>query len=635
MHVIGTAGHVDHGKSTLTRALTGINPDRLAEEQRREMTIDLGFAWLTLPNGESVGIVDVPGHRDFIENMLAGVGGIDAVMLVIAADEGIMPQTREHLAILDLLAVPAGLIALTKTDLVTDSDWLDLVQLDIIEAVQGTGLDSAPIIPVSAHTGSGLPELVAALQDVLTRHPARPDIGNPRLSIDRVFTMSGFGVVVTGTLRDGSLTVGQEVELQPANQRARIRGLQSHEQTLETVGPGRRVAVNLRGVERDQIARGHMLGLPGAWHPTMLVDAWLRYLPGTHLPLEHNAEIKLFVGAAEVVGTARVLDRERVLPGETAWVQFRLNQPLVATAGDRFIIRRPSPPETLGGGIILHTAPGRRWKRFRPEVSARFEALLSGDPVNVALIELAGERGPVHVNALSLGERTLADVLASGQVRRLTDGWVIHQASWALMVERARRALAEFHRAEPLRTGAPPEVLRNRLRLDGDAFGAALGAMAEEGLIVIEPNNTLRLPEHAVRHSAAQQAALDRLWQEFGRAPYQPPTFAQACELVGDDLVRSLIERGSLVRISEDVILTPEVLREWIAFAQNTLARGESLTVAALRDHFGTTRRYALDYLERLDAMGITRRVGDDRVLASGKWERLLPPSQGKRIKPE
>ena len=319
MHVIGTAGHVDHGKSTLTYALTGINPDRLAEEQQREMTIDIGFAWLDLPNGERAGIIDVPGHRDFVENMLAGVGGIDAAILVIAADEGVMPQTREHLAILDLLAIPTGLIALTKIDLVRDPDWLELIQLDIMDTVQGTVFDGQPILPVSARTGEGLDRLVMAITEILERTPARLDVGNPRLPVDRVFTISGFGVVVTGTLLDGPLTTGQEIEIQPANVRARIRGLQSHEENVETVGPGRRAAVNLRGVEKSQLARGDVLGLPGAWHPTTLLDAWLRYLPGAHLPLEHDDPVKLFVGAAEVMGRVRVLDKERVLPGEESW----------------------------------------------------------------------------------------------------------------------------------------------------------------------------------------------------------------------------------------------------------------------------------------------------------------------------
>ncbi len=624
MHVIGTAGHVDHGKSTLTQALTGINPDRLAEEQRREMTIDLGFAWLDLPTGERVGIVDVPGHRDFIENMLAGVGGIDVALLVIAADEGVMPQTREHLAILDLLAVPTGLIALTKIDLVSDPDWLELVQLDIMETVHGTVLDGKPIIPVSARTGEGLGDLVAALADLLAHQPPRADLGNPRLPIDRVFTISGFGVVVTGTLLDGTLAVGQEVEIQPAAVRARVRGMQSHEESIEWAAPGRRLAINLRGVDRDALKRGDVLGLPGAWQPTTLLDARLRYLLDAHLPLEHDDPVKFFVGAAEVMGHIRLLDKERVLPGEEAWIQVRLETPVVAARGDRFILRRASPGETVGGGVVLDAAPGRRWKRFRPEVIARLEALLGSDPLQIALVALAGQPGPVPLSEAALTPAQLDSARAAGSVRVLGGRWVVHAASWDRLVERARRALERLHSAEPLRAGLPRDALRGQMRLGLDVFEAVLAEMVAEGVVRLAANGAVCLPDHDVRYTAAQQEGIARLLREFARAPYLPPTVGQSLEIVSGEVLASLVERGDLVRISDDVLLTPDVLGEWITFAREALARGETLTVAVLRDRFQTTRRYALDFLERLDALGITRRQGDERVLGSGGWERLL-----------
>jgi selenocysteine-specific elongation factor len=624
MHVIGTAGHVDHGKTTLTLALTGINPDRLQEEQRREMTIDIGFAWLDLPNGERVGIIDVPGHRDFIENMLAGVGGIDAAILVIAADEGVMPQTREHLAILDLLAIPTGLIALTKVDLVRDPDWLELVQLDIMEAVQGTVLDGVPIIPVSARTGEGGDRLIAAIIEMLAHQPARPDAGSPRLPVDRVFTISGFGMVVTGTLIGGALSTGQEVELQPADVRARIRGMQSHEQSIDYADPGRRLAVNLRGVEKADLKRGDVLGLPGVWHPTTLLDVWLRYLPGAHLPLEHDDPVKVFVGAAEVIGRVRVLDRERVLPGQESWIQIRLDAPLVAARGDRYIIRRASPAETIGGGVILDTAPGQRWKRFRPDVLARFETLRSGSPLDVALLELARTRGPLRRETLDLTPDDVNRALTGGQLRALNaSGWVMHAQAWGRLVDKTARILANFHAAEPLRLGMPRDALRSRLRLDPEPFEVIAGALVDAGTVMIE-RGAVRLPDHTVRFSEAQQNALQRLRREFDSAPHTPPTAAQAREIVGDAVLTSLIENGDLVRISSEVLLAPDVLREWITFSHDQLAEGKPLTVAVLRDHFQTTRRYALDFLERLDALGITRRKGDERVLASGEWDRLL-----------
>lgn len=626
MHVIGTAGHVDHGKSTLTQALTGINPDRLEEEQRREMTIDIGFAWLDLPNGERVGIVDVPGHRDFIENMLAGVGGIDAAILVIAADEGVMPQTREHLAILDLLAVPTGLVALTKLDMVDDPDWLELVQLDIMDIVQGTVFEGQPVVPVSARTGQGVDNLVAALADVLARQPARRDVGNPRLPVDRVFTISGFGVVVTGTLLDGALEVGQEVEIQPAGVRGRIRGMQSHEEDITYADPGRRLAINLRGVEKADIQRGDVLGLPGAWHPTTLLDAWLRYLPGAHQPLEHDAEVKFFVGAAEVIGRVRVLDREVVLPGDEAWVQIRLERPVVAGQGDRYIIRRASPPETIGGGLVLDTAPGRRWKRFRPDVIARFETLLHGDPLALKLLDLAQMGAPVRRVNLDMDAAQLERALDSGQLLELGAGeWLIHIASWTRLVERAMRNVTQFHRSEPLRLGLPQDALRSRLDLSPDVFESVLDALLAGGHVVIAPNGAICAPDHRLAYSAAQERAIAAVMTLFDESPYAPPTAGQVREMAGEDVLVSLVERGELVRISEDVLLRPAVLREWAAFAQVTLDSGQPLTVAVLRDHFQTTRRYALDFLERLDALRITRRVGDDRVRGSGDWARLLP----------
>lgn len=625
MHVIGTAGHVDHGKSTLTLALTGINPDRLEEEQRREMTIDLGFAWLDLPNGERVGIVDVPGHRDFIKNMLAGVGAIDAAILVIAADEGVMPQTREHLAILDLLAIPTGLIALTKIDLVDDPDWLDLVQLDILDTVQGTVLDGQPVIPVSARTGEGLDHLIAALSDQLAHQPPRPDVGSPRLPVDRVFTVSGFGLVVTGTLLGGSLAVGQEVEIQPAGVHARIRGLQSHEETIELAGPGRRVAVNLRGLEKTDVRRGDVLGLPGQWQPTTLLDAWLRYLPAALRPLEHNDPVKVFTGTAEVTGYVRVLDKERVMPGEESWIQIRLDHPLVAAHGDRYILRRASPGETIGGGIVLDSAPGQRWKRFRPDVLDRLAVLLHSDPLAVALLELATARAPVRREALILSETQYEQALVAGQLVVLGDR-VMHTDAWARLVDRVTRALAEFHTAEPLRLGLPRESLRSRLALDPDTFDTVIQALVSNGAIMTASNGALALPGYAVRFSAAQEQAIRDLRQVFDQAPHAPPTAAQAREIVGGAVLDSLIEQGELVRLSDEVIIRPDVLREWISFARARLERGEPLTVAVLRDHFQTTRRYALDFLERLDALGITRRKGDERVLGSGRWERLGSP---------
>lgn len=380
MRVIGTAGHVDHGKSSLVRALTGIDPDRLAEEKAREMTIDLGFAWLKLPDGETVGIVDVPGHRDFIENMLAGVGGIDGVLLVIAADEGVMPQTREHLAILDLLGVQHGLVVLSKTDMVDDPDWLDLIEHDVQGVLSGTTLDGVGIVRMSARTGAGIPDLHQHLTSLLADMPPRSDYGSPRLPVDRIFTISGFGTVVTGTLLGGSLRVGEEVELQPAGLRGRIRGLQSYKQTVDTAEPGSRVAVNVSGVEKRAVERGNVLTLPGLLQPTTMVDVRFRHLKDVSRSLKHNAEVKLFSGAAESVGHVRLLDYQELAPGQEGWLQIRLETPMALAQGDRFILRYPSPSQTIGGGVIVNSHPSRRWKRFQADVLESLATRLAGTP---------------------------------------------------------------------------------------------------------------------------------------------------------------------------------------------------------------------------------------------------------------
>jgi selenocysteine-specific elongation factor len=549
VHVIGTAGHVDHGKSTLVQALTGINPDRLREEQEREMTIDLGFAWLTLPNGESVGIVDVPGHRDFIENMLAGVGGIDAALFVIAADEGVMPQTREHLAILDLLRIPGGVVALTKIDLIDDPDWLELVQADVSEALQGTVLDGAPIIPVSARTGQGLAELTAALQEVLARTPPRPDRGRPRLWIDRVFTIGGFGTVVTGTLVDGHLEVGQEVEILPRGLRARIRGLQTHKTRIQRAVPGSRVAINLTGISKQDLARGDLVTTPGWLRPTTLMDVRLDLLRDAPFPLKHNAFVKFFCGSAETVARVRLLGTETLAPGESGWVQLELDDPLPLVRGDRFIIRVPSPAVTVGGGEVVDPNPGRKHRRFRPEVLARLETLARGTPAEV-LLQTLERRGPLTVRDLlevsGLGEaapEALAELFSTGDAVVLDAvpepapaRLVVSRSWWSATTARMRDELAAYHARYPLRPGMSREELRSALRLDPRAYNGLLARAAADGLIVDEAA-TVRLPEHQVRFTPQQQQAVDDLLARFRAAPYATPSVKEAAALVGEEVL--------------------------------------------------------------------------------------------------
>ncbi len=489
MRVIGTAGHVDHGKSTLIAALTGINPDRLKEEQERQMTIDLGFAWLTLPGGEEIGIVDVPGHRDFIENMLAGIGGIDAALLVIAADEGVMPQTREHLAILDLLQIKNGIVVLTKIDLVDDPAWLDLVETDVRTTLQGTVLQDAPILRVSSLTRAGFPELLQTLDLLLKKLPARPDLGRPRLPIDRVFSILGFGTVVTGTLSDGRLAVGDEVEILPSGLHARIRGLQTHKKKEETAVPGSRVAVNLSGVDVEQIQRGEVLAHPGQYTPTQRLDVQFRLLADVSAPLHHHTEVKLFIGTTETIADLRLLATDTLNPGETGWLQLELRTPILAVRGDHYILRRPSPGETLGGGIVVDPQPKRRHKRFDESVLQALESMAQGSPAEV-LLQAALALGPALVKDVitrsrleeSVAESALKELLDSGQLVSLEDV-LIAASQWSAFKDSVVTALVAYHQTYPLRRGMPREELKSRLKLPPRLFNLVMHRLASEGIL--------------------------------------------------------------------------------------------------------------------------------------------------------
>jgi len=578
MHVIGTAGHVDHGKSTLVHALTGIDPDRLREEKEREMTIDLGFAWLTLPNGEPVGIVDVPGHRDFIENMLAGVGGIDAALFIVAADEGVMPQTREHLAILDLLGVGRGVVALTKVDVLgsmaESEEWVELVTADVSETLEGTALEGAPIVPVSARTGQGLEELLAALQEMLAQAEPRRDRGRPRLPVDRVFTISGFGTVVTGTLADGCFEVGQEVELLPQGLKARVRGLQTHKQKVERAVPGSRVAVNLSGVSKGDLQRGNVVTAPGWLRSTVLVDVQLRYLSSAQRPLRHNTQLKFFSGAAETLTHVRLLGQKTLPPGQTGWAQLRLQEPVALVKGDRFIVRLPSPPATVGGGIVVDPHPGRRHRRFHPEVLARLETLAQGSPAEI-LLQALERQGPTLARDLlpasGLGELApdaLAQLLDEDQaialgaqtgVQRPVPGNQLLAARtwWSALTDRFSRTLASHHQKFPLRAGMGREALRSGLKLEAKVFNASMARAAIEGLIV-EEGATVRLPSHAVQLGPDQQLRADALLARFRRQPHSTPSFKESVAAVGEEVLGVLIARGDLMQASPEVLFLPE-----------------------------------------------------------------------------
>jgi selenocysteine-specific elongation factor len=639
MHVIGTAGHVDHGKSTLVEALTGTHPDRLKEEREREMTIDLGFAWLTLPTGEEIGIVDVPGHRDFIENMLAGVGGIDAVLFVIAADEGVMPQTREHLAILDLLQIPAGVVVLTKVDLIDDPDWLSLVEEDIRGVLAGTVLQSAPIVRVSSRTKAGILDLLLALGDCLLNRPPRPDFGRPRLPIDRVFTIAGFGTVVTGTLSDGCLQVGDEVQLLPSDLRGRVRGLQTHKRKEDIAWPGSRTAVNISGVDVSQVKRGDVVIHPGDYASSRRLDVRFRLLWDASWSVEHNDEVKFFVGATEVLARLRLLGSEMIKPGEEGWLQLELAEPVVAVRGDRYILRRPSPGETLGGGVVVDPNPKGRHKRFSPEVLARLEALSQGTPAEILLQTLTTLGAAPLQEAIarsslpeSAARQALDELLSNGQLLTLEprehdtvhstfpisfplpSDLVTSKAYWQQLADRAIQEVGIYHQLNPLRRGMPREELKSKLKIPARLLNAALHMLTDDGFLEESGVSILR-PGHSIRFATQQQSRIDALLAEFAASPYAPPTVKECIAEVGEDIYAALVDLGKLVPVPPDVVFRREDYEHMVGEVRCMIEEKGLVTAAEVRDHFNTSRRYVLALLEHLDAIGVTVREGDARRL--------------------
>ena len=626
MRVIGTAGHVDHGKSTLIEALTGTHPDRLKEEKAREMTIELGFGWLILPNGEEVGIVDVPGHRDFIENMLSGVGGIDAALLIIAADEGIMPQTKEHLAILDLLQIPAGLIVLTKTDLASDSSWLDLVETDIRAAVSKTALKDAPILRVSARTGTGLKELTHALETLLQDKPARPDLNRPRLPIDRVFTISGFGTVVTGTLRDGHFTIGDEVEILPSGMQGRIRGLQTHKKKEESTVPGSRTAVNISGVDMEKIRRGDVVVHPRQYQATRRIDARFKALDDIHKPLVHGDEVKFFVGASESVATLRILGTEEINAGEEGWIQLELRDPIVALRGDRYILRRPSPGETLGGGSVIDHLPKGRHKRFDAGVIKSLESLAQGSPADILLeaalaLQIAPIKEMISKSRLeaNAAASALEELLKNGQLIALEDSvkpetLMVATSQWNGLQTNIQALVEGYYRQYPLRRGIPREELKSKLKFAPKVFNAVLSYLGAKQLLFDE-RGAVAKPGHEITFDGQNQARVEALRRKFESNPYSTPSVKECQAEAGEEILNALIELGELILVSQEVIFRKTDYDAMVARIEATIKAQGQVTLAEVRDLFNTTRKYGQALLEHLDAIGVTMRDGDARKL--------------------
>ena len=621
--VIGTAGHVDHGKTTLIRSLTGIETDRLPEEKKRGISIDLGFARFVLPSGRVASIIDVPGHERFIKNMVAGVAGIDLVLLVVAADEGVMPQTREHLDILQLLGVRNGLTVLNKIDL-TEPDWLTLVEEDVQQALEGSFLEDAPIVPVSAHTGQGLQELRQIIDDMVPRVQRRYRSSKVRLPVDRVFSVAGFGTVVTGTLLSGRVIPEQRLELQPGDLKVRVRQVQVHGQTVQEAAPGQRAAINLSGIEKHQVRRGMVLVEPGTWQSGSLIAAEVSLLPRMKEPLLNNQRVRWHSGTSEVLGRVLLLDRDELVPGEAALMLFKAEEPLLVVREDRFILRSYSPMHTIGGGRVLETH--KRYKRFHPEHLAELRLKASGNREDLLMSLLA--KGPVHesdlCNELGMEVSELAEMLSQlgDRVIRLNESWWMTGGAWEALVGRVERLLQDYHRENRLMKGMSLEHLRGLLGKDTSsrASDALMRKLEDTGLIVLE-RDLVRLNGWQPNLTAQEEATAARLKALLLQGKCSPPSPGELAEQLGlpladvQALLRFLSEQGEVVRIDQDFYLEMGVYREVISKLKDFLTEKGTISMGEFRDLLQTTRKYAVPLAEYLDAQRVTRRLGDQRSL--------------------
>jgi len=625
-HVIGTAGHVDHGKSALVLALTGTDPDRLAEEKARGMTIDLGFAWTRLPSGREVGFVDVPGHERFVHNMLAGVGGVDCALFVVDASEGWRPQSAEHLAILDLLGIATGVVALSKVDLV-DEPTRARVRAEVAARLDGTSLAGAAVVPTAAPSGTGLDELRAALDQALDRVPEPPDRGRPRLPVDRVFSVRGSGTVVTGTLTGGTLGSDLEAQLLPGGQRVRLRALQSHGQPLAVAEPARRLAVNLAGVATEQVERGDVLVLPGQWAPTRTVDCRLRCLRAAAAPLRARGAYLLYAGAAETAVRLQPLDAYEVRPGEDALVRLHLERPLVLDVLEPVVLRDSGRDETVGGGRVLdpfplgevHGTAGR--VRRAEDLEAREAALRSGRADRAGLLErVLTERGTAALvdlpRLVGAGRGSVEGMLAAAvearrAVRSRSSAW--SAAAWQAAETAVLGAVERHHRDEPLAPGLPAQAARRAV-----AGGAeVVEALLADGRLVLD-GPVVRLPTHGVRLDPAQQAVRGRVEEALATGGVAVLTDADLGRLGADHrLIAALTGQGVLVAVAPGLYLGARVLEQAVATLRRAFPEGRTFTASEARGALGTTRKTVIPLLEHLDRGRITLRSGDKRRLAS------------------
>ncbi len=632
--IIGTAGHVDHGKTVLVEKLTGTNTDRLKEEQDRGISIELGFTSITLNSGQKASIIDVPGHERFIKNMLAGVGGIDMVMLVIAADEGVMPQTREHLDIIQLLQINKGLVVITKVDIV-DEELLELVEEDVHDFVSQTVLADAPVVKVSAVAGQGMDELKETLTQIAETVPIREESGFPRLPVDRVFSVTGFGTVVTGTLISGYLDVGQNVEVYPQSITSRVRSIQVHGDKQDRAGAGQRVAVNITGIEKGEVSRGNVVATPGSLKPWHRIDVKLHLLKSSPRPLKTRTRVRVYLGTEEILSRIVLLDQDELQPGEDCYAQLMLEKLAVSAKNDRFVIRSYSPMLTIGGGKIIDPC-ARKHKRFKPEVVESLKMREKGTPselaeqfLNIHKTMLAGEEiEPLMDMDPNQRQEVLAGLIANNRVKGIEGNPNLYTTTdnYQHWMEEVTRLVEAYQLQYPLREGFPKEELRSRKfpKLSSKQFQQLLQALEKDGYIKLYAQ-VLSTPSFNPQPNDNQKKIIDELVRAFEKAEFQPPNWPDICirlkidQNQANEILQYLLKMGTLVKITENIFFHRQTLDRAQSTIREYLQQHGEISIGGARDALQTSRKYTLPLLEYFDKKKLTRRVGDIRVAGKAK----------------
>ncbi|QAT39608.1 selenocysteine-specific translation elongation factor [Clostridium sp. JN-9] len=630
--IIGTAGHIDHGKTTLIKALTGKETDTLREEKERGISINLGFTFFDLPSGKRAGIIDVPGHEKFIKNMLAGVSGIDMVLLVIAADEGIMPQTREHFEILQLLNIKKGIVVLTKIDMV-DDDWLSMVKEDVSEEFKGTFLENAPIIPVSSKTGAGIKELISEIDKAAEQVEAKDTEGHFRLPVDRSFSISGFGTVVTGTVISGKVQEGDAVEIYPSKTVVKVRGIQVHDKSVKFAEAGQRTALNLANIKSSQVKRGDVISVEKLMEPSMMLDCRIYYLKSASKPLENRQRVRLYHGTSEILCRIILLDKEIINPGESGFVQLRLEKPLTSQRNDRFVIRSYSPMHTIGGGTIIEPA-AKKAKQFDKKYLADLMVKESGkiEDILESTVDKLSSLYPERLDILkALGKNVesidekLNELVNKGKIIALgnSDKTVyVHKNFLNLKAQQIKSILEKFHNENELLPGISKEEIKTKVfgkNLRQKVYDELLEILKKDEIIDIH-NNYICLFNFKIIYSKEQQNIKEYILNSYSSAKYAPPKYEELDNGESDKktfkkVFDSLILSGELVKVSEECILEKNCYEEAKKLIYDYIKKNGSITAAQWRDLLNTSRKYAVALLENFDSIKLTKRIDDKRVL--------------------